>query len=81
MDHRPREKLATRLEAIAVNLGMMVGVRTKERRHHSLDSGAIFKVEPTGFGWNVGFERTRRVGAVLKSFEVFFGYPLCLKCH
>ena len=61
--------------------GMMVGVRIKERRYRRLDSGAIFNVEPTGFGWNVSFERTGRVGAVLKSFEVFFGAPLCLKCH
>ena len=81
MDHRRREKLATRLEAVTVTLRMMMGVRTKERRHHSLDSRAVFKVEPTGFGWKVGFERTRRVGAALKSFEVFFEDPLCLKCH
>lgn len=81
MDHRWREKLAARLEAVAVTLRIMAVVRTKERRHHSSESGAVFKGEPTGFGWNVGFERTRRVGAVLKSFEVFFGDPLCLKCH
>lgn len=55
MDHRVREKLAARLEAVAVTLRIMAVVRTKERRHHSSESGAVFKGEPTGFGWNVGF--------------------------
>ena len=74
MDHRLRRKLGDEAGGYCSKPGNDGGSLDKgeeEGRHQGLDSGSVFKVEPTGFGWNLGFERTRGIRVVQKSFEEF----------